>query len=379
MIKRVCLMAMSVAAVIVLTGPFFSTSASMAQAAGKPSVSYNLYFGDLHTHTIYSDAWEGTPTDAYLAAKAAGADFMATTDHAFMLTAEDWQKTLREADNCTSRSFVAIPAYEYWMPGSGEVNTFNAADLPMAIQNPAGNGNNAGNHNKSWDALPIFYDWLAKHVGASGQWNHPDYMTDNFNDYAYWTANRDKGMNILEMHNYGSWLWKGVLDYESSYVMALDEGWHVMPSANSDTHSPNWISGYEPRTVLLAPSLTRADLYGAMSACRGYATLDKNLHVTYSLNGQVMGSTLSPTSTYTASIHIQDPDGTPSDAVTLVEIVSDGGKVVASFPANSNTVDWTVTLTSGTAHYFYLRVSTNSNVSGGPGLTAWTAPVWTGR
>lgn len=92
-----------------------------------------------------------------------------------------------------------------------------------------------------------------------------------------------------------------------------------------------------------------------------------------------MGSMLSPASTCTASIHVQDPDNAPNDAITLVEIVSDGGKVVASIPAHSNMVDWAVTLTAGTAHYFYLRVSTESNVSGGPGLTAWTAPVWTGR
>ena len=32
--------------------------------------------------------------------------------------------------------------------------------------------------------------------------------------------------------------------------MALDAGWHVMPSANSDTHYDDWIAGHELRTVL---------------------------------------------------------------------------------------------------------------------------------
>jgi hypothetical protein len=34
--------------------------------AKVPDVSsnYNHYFGDLHTHTGFSDAWEGTPADA---------------------------------------------------------------------------------------------------------------------------------------------------------------------------------------------------------------------------------------------------------------------------------------------------------------------------
>jgi len=42
-------------------------------------------------------------------------------------------------------------------------------------------------------------------------------------------------------------------------------------------------------------------------------------------------------------------------------------------------VDWEIPLTSVTARYYYLRVTTASNVSGSEGLTAWTAPVWTGR
>ena len=379
MIKRTHLTMVSVAAIIVLVGPFFCSGVASAREARAPTMSYNPYFGDLHAHTTYSDAWEGTPADAYAAAEAAGADFMATTDHHYALTPEELAMSLQMADSYTTKEFVAIAGYEYWMPSSGEINVFNTANMPPSTINPANHGN-PGNHASSWDALSTFYDWLAKQPGATGQWNHPDYMTKQFVDYAYLTPARDKGMNMLEMHNYGSWTWKGILDYESSYVMALDKGWHVMPTASSDTHSPDWISGYESRTVLLAPSLSRADLYDAMSACRGYATLDKNLRISYALNDKAMGSVLSTVGTsYTAKVHIEDPDGVPSDAITLVEVVSDGGKVVASVTTGGTAVDLTIDLSSHSAHYFYLRVSTESNVSGGPGVTAWTAPVWTGR
>jgi hypothetical protein len=163
-----------------------------------------------------------------------------------------------------------------------------------------------------------------------------------------------------------------------SYIWALDAGWHVLPAANSDTHSANWISGSEVRTVLLAPSLTPESLYEAMRASRGYATQDKNLQIYYTLNGAVMGSVMSPTSTYELSVRISDPDGA-ADAIKLVEIVSDGGVVVASKRFDSAKVQWTTTLTSDSAHYFYVRVTTASNLSGVEGLTAWTAPVWTGR
>jgi hypothetical protein len=178
-------------------------------------------------------------------------------------------------------------------------------------------------------------------------------------------------MGVIEV-----WNWKYT---EDSYVLALDQGWHVMPSANSDTHNPDWMSS-EVRTVLLAPRLTPEDLYAAMGAGRGYATLDKNLRISYTLNDAVMGSILSPSgSRYVASIHIEDPDRSLADAITLVEIVSDGGRVVARVPTRGNVVDLSIELTSESARYFYVRVSTASNHEGAPGVTAWTAPVWTGR
>lgn len=358
-------------AIFVLIGPYISSNVQSGGGARAPPVSYNLYFGDLHAHTGYSDAYEdSTPWDAYEAAIAAGADFMSLTDHmaiwhdyeAWILDSDEWSDTLAAVDYYTSKKFVAMAGYEaYLLAHLGEINVYNTREFPP--YQPQG---------AAFDRLPNFYDWLAQESGAIGQFNHPLYVGDNFQDFSYYTETRDNGMDILEVYNDEF--------TEDSYIMALDVGWHVMPSANSDTHYSDWIAGHEMRTVLLAPSLTPDNLYAAMSGCRGYATLDKNLRISYTLNGAVMGSVLAAgTSVYKASISIVDPDRAKSDAITLVEIVSDGGKVVASVPTSGNTVDLTVTLSSESAHYFYLRVSTASPLNGGPGVTAWTAPVWTGR
>ena len=356
-------------AIFAMMGPYFSGDVQSAGTKARP-VAYNMYFGDLHTHTSYSDAWEGTPWDAYQAAIDAGADYMAVTDHVsswnaykgLTMDSEEWADALVAADYYTSKKFVAMAGYETWMLGHlGEINVYNVRELPP--QEPLG---------YRFDRLPDIYDWIASQPGAIGQFNHPYYMTGDYEDYRYLTETRDTAMNIIEVWN--------TEFTEDNYVMALDAGWHLMPSANSDTHNPDWIAGHEIRTVLLAPSLTPDTLYAAMSACRGYATLDKNLRVSYTLNGAVMGSELGgDTTVYKASINIVDPDEVASDAITLVEIVSDGGEVVASVPTSGTTVDLTVTFTSGTAHYFYLRVSTESPLNSGPGVTAWTAPVWTGR
>jgi hypothetical protein len=109
--------------------------------------------------------------------------------------------------------------------------------------------------------------------------------------------------------------------------------------------------------------------------------LDSNLEIYFTVNGGVMGSVLSEeTSEFKTVIHIEDDDGVSTDAITLVEIVSDGGVVVASMEGDGTTVfDWSATLESDTASYYFLRVYTESGDLGLPGVTAWTAPVWTGR
>jgi hypothetical protein len=63
----------------------------------------------------------------------------------------------------------------------------------------------------------------------------------------------------------------------------------------------------------------------------------------------------------------------------MVEVISDGGVVVARVPTSGSSVDLTITLDSETARYFYVRVHTASALNGEPGITAWSAPVWTGR
>jgi hypothetical protein len=363
--------------VLVMAGPLLTglVSAEMNPGGGKPSTTtYNIYFGDLHTHTGYSDSYDYdcTPWDAYEAAIDAGADFMAVTDHVqlwnaydhWIMEKDEWDDTLLAADYYTSKDFVAMAGYEAWMLADcGEVNVYNTSEFPGDTK-----------LGYRYDRLPNFYDWLAQLPGAIGQFNHPLYVSDNFMDYDFLNDDRDAALCVIEA-------WNTEDSYEDSYIMALDAGWHVMPSANSDTHYADWIAAHEMRSVLLAESLTPENLYDAMRNCRGYGTLDSTLHITYTLNGAVMGSQLvaDGTTEYLAEVHIWDPEGA-GDEITLVEVLSDGGEVVASIPIFSDDVTLTIPLSSDSAGYFFLRVSTVSPLEGEePGVTAWTAPVWTGR
>jgi len=375
MLLRKCCSGLSLAVMLAMVAPCLWSGVVHAAESECEAVQYNLYFGDLHSHTSYSDG-EGTPDEAYEAAHGAGADFLALTDHGYLLLDSEWADTIRSADEHTSSEFVAMAGYEYYMPGINEINIYGTENMPPGSDARSGIYTEAG---RMTDGAIVqwLYDWIAQEPGAIGQWNHPisygcPYCFDWYN-YAYLTDERDDGMGMVECYN-GN-------DRSASYIIALDQGWHVMPTATADTHSADWISGSELRTVLLAPSLTRDDLYDAMRDGRGYATLDSNLRISFALNGAVMGSVLPEgESVLQADIRIEDPDGVATDAISMVEIVSDGGVVVASMRGDGTTVfDWSVTLGSETASYYFVRVYTESGDLGLPGVTAWTAPVWTGQ
>src|SRR3990172_11059677 len=124
---------------ILLTIGLFVGNGVVSANQGKGPGRYNLYFGDLHTHTTYSDAWEGTPWDAFAAATAAGADFMATTDHdsyGYWISPEEWADTLAAAEHFTTDTFVAMPGYELWIACAGEINVFNTPTFPPAPEDP---------------------------------------------------------------------------------------------------------------------------------------------------------------------------------------------------------------------------------------------------
>ncbi len=322
---------------------------SFVCASGALAQTYNIYFGDLHTHTGYSDG-SGTPAEAFQHAKSSGqADFMAVTDHAPSVNPKEWKDTVAQADIFTESTFVAIAGFEYCKDW-GHMCIFNTA-----LSNP-----------RTTDPSK-YYDKLVALPGSIGQWNHPTWSCgDNFDGFAYYSAARDSRMGLIEVNNWGD-------RYEANYPLALDMGWHVSPAANSDAHEANWITGWELRTAVLATSLTRDNIYDAILNNRTYATEDRNLRISYTLNGNVLGSIIPATSTMNIVVHAEDPDTSSGDTIIRIEIISDGGTVVASQDYSAYSVDFQTTLTSTTSKYYYVKVTKAQN------KFAWTAPVWITR
>lgn len=153
--------------------------------------------------------------------------------------------------------------------------------------------------------------------------------------------------------------------YES-YVKALDAGWHVAPTCNQNNHHGAWGDANAARTVVLAEELTEESLYEAMGNRRVYATRDSDLSICYRLDGHIMGSIISRAEDPEITVYLQDPSDA---AIGKVEVLADGGIIIASRTVESTRETLTLSVPSGYGYYF-LRITQPD------GDVAITAPVW---
>ena len=89
-----------------------------------------------------------------------------------------------------------------------------------------------------------------------------------------------------------------------------------------DSHKGSWGNANDARNVIYADSLTEEGLFDAIRDRRLYATEDKNLEISYTLDGHMMGSQLGTEEVgenVTIDVTVYDPDH--SDAISKVEVV----------------------------------------------------------
>jgi hypothetical protein len=340
----------------------------------RGNAEYSIYFGQLHSHTSYSDGL-GTVDEAYTYAKnIANVDFLAVTDHSNSLDnaststiadgskSTEWVGGHAAADKYTDDNFVGIYAYEMtWSNGTGHMNTFNTAGFE----------NRETAKYKNPDGLKQYYDVLKQAPDSISQFNHPGTDFGDFNDFAYYDPQIDKQISLIEVGNgEGAVRVGGYFPSYEYYTRALDKGWHVSPTNNQDNHLGKWGDANTARTVVLADSLTRENIYDAMRNMRIYATEDNNLRIKYTLNGEAMGTIFDEKpASVNIKIDLEDPN---NEALGKVSIISNGGKVVASktLSTSKDTVEFTL---NPDYSYYYVRVDEADKD------IAVTAPVWVGE
>jgi hypothetical protein len=397
----------------------WAACAEDAEKTSPPVSSFHFYAGNTHSHTAntwsHGEQWDnakgkqtnvetlfrtpdgvqyppkgkhlkpdwqkyqGPPSEHFALAKARGYDFYVVTDHSqeacfnpVSATNEAWIATKRAAAEATDSQFVALAGYEHsennGPGGVGHLNVINSAEYLNALAPGID--------------LPFLYKWL-KAASPNGDgpvvvsFNHPG--PRQYNNWAYRDPEITDIITMLEVINSD----RGT--HYQGFLNALDKGWKVSPVAGADNHGLSGIKSRKARTFVLATNLTKVAILDAMKHRRTYASLDGNLQCEYTVNGQIMGSTLDGPTEFRFDITISDPDtDKPGDRITKIDIVKDGGAVARVYDGVPGyTVKWTTSISDSTNKYFFVRVW---NAGGGDTASAdlskpvaWLAPVWTGR
>ena len=329
--------------------------------ATSPSIGgYNVYYGNLHNHTSYSDG-AGTPADAYAYAKnKAKLDFFGLSDHDNYLDSIKWSDTKKQADafnqdgvfstfygfewssnqNYGHVTVVGTPDYTT----TAITNTFENLKTWLSTRQGIAFFNHPGRENTKNKEFDHFKGTLSDKFVGIELWN----KTDGFDTYYY-----NDGYTIND-------------NSKGFYDEALGLGWKIGASGSGDDHDGTWGNAEDSRMAILSGSLTRADLWEALQARRFYSTMDKNLALSFKINNKEMGSTLTP-GTYKLQVQASDADG---EVFTDVELFNKDHNVVQSWTPNSAIVDISTNQITTDGDYYYVKVTEED------GGEAISSPIW---
>jgi hypothetical protein len=362
-----------------------------------------VFFGNLHSHTSYSDG-QATPADAYDHARdVAGIDFLAVTEHnhsqAGGAIARD--HTLyngARTDSLISTAarfdqpgrFVALYGQEFSSISSGNhANVLDVGEVIDETEVPNGRWDNLLN---TW--LPAHLDsqglpaiMLLNHPAESSSPNAKEYGIDDFpNAMSTWRTKLDDHAELINIVNGPSHDGTEPGEpSESEFLRYLNMGFHVAPTADQDNHRQNWGDAAPTRTGVWAATLSKADILTALRERHAYATQDQNLRLIGTVNGSLMGTRFTgasvPAVNTPLAISLTIDDADEPSAEYTVDVFRDtvGGNAVADIVAQHEQVgNGTLAINdvayTGGEQYVFLRVRQLDEA--GQEDHAWLAPVW---
>ncbi|GIP33468.1 CehA/McbA family metallohydrolase [Paenibacillus sp. J2TS4] len=322
---------------------------------------YKIYFGNLHSHTGFSDG-QGVPEAAFDYARyTAGLDFLALTEHSNLYDHYlDWDKSRKLAEiqqmadsKTEDGAFLALVGSETtWYNQFGHMNTFNIEFFINAYET-------------QYNEIPLYYQTLKQYPDSIHQWNHPwssgKRHLDGFEPY---DAQLDDVLHLLEVNPIES-KELGGLHY---YIMALDKGWHVSPAGNQDNHHRQWGTQNNLRTAVLVDQLTREHFFDAVRHNRVYFTSALHLKVWFRVNGAIMGSRIKRTDTLDFDIKALYGKDT-GRRIVKAEILGEHGHVLHTIEIDDRQLDCQFSLPCE-SRYYLVKMTQDD------GEFAATSPVW---
>ena len=351
----------------------------------------NIYYGNLHAHSYYSDGNKDnpsyTPSDDFAYAKnSLCLDFLGISEHNHLtagLNINNWSLGINQANAATTSTFLALYGMEWGVISNGghvlvygtnqllgwETNNYNTY-VPKSnyIGTPETNGttglfrtiNNFGGNTFASLAHPNSSDF-------------ENIAYTNFNataDSAIVGCAIASGPAFSTNTSYTDFPSSfGYIDY---YQRMLARGYHIAPSMDHDNHNTTFGRTNYNRLAVVAPTLTNTDFFAAMKGRNFYATEDCDTRINFTVNNQIMGSIIAGTNSPSISVYAIDPTNSASVPTIKLMYGLPGSNVVATEIASTsgNTLNYTdAILTNGTTAYYYVDITIAGNRS-------ISAPIW---
>lgn len=344
--------------------------------------TYNFYFGNLHSHTGYSDGNNdgnsATPALAYAYVKSSlNMHFLGISEHnhneSTNMSLANW--ALLKSQTATANqdgTFVCMYGMEWGTISTG--GHFLIYEFDSLI------GWNPGAYNilVAKGDYTSLYPIIKYHSGAFATLAHPSnsdfdgFLTNTYN--SIWddavigvaVRNGPSTSTVTSYTEIGT-------DYQSSYNNALKLGYHVGPTIDHDNHATTFGRTTQGRTVVLATSLTKSNIADAYRNMRFYASDDYNLKVTYKIGTKYMGSITTQVGTPTISVTIVDDDGEIPSSIKIKSGTPGSGTTPGTLTTVTNTNTLTYTdnsLANGSTKYYYIEILQAD------GHRALTSPIW---
>ncbi len=345
--------------------------------------TYNFYFGNLHAHTGYSDGNNdgnsATAALAYTYAKSSlNMHFLGISEHnhneSTAMSLANWTNLKNETAAANQDgTFVCMYGVEW-----GTIST-GGHFLIYEFDSLIGWNDGAYQILVAKGDYTSLYPIIKNKSGAFATLAHPvstDF--DGIFNNAYNSVWDDAvvGMAMLSgpaTSTNTTYSNPSTSTFNARYSDLLKLGYKVGPTIDHDNHNTTFGRTTQGRTVVLATSLTKANIADAYRNMRFYASEDYNLKVTYTIGSKPMGSTTTQAGTPTISVSVSDDDAETVSSIAVISGVAGSGSAPTTLTSvsNSNTLTYTHTsLTNNTSRYYYILVTQAD------GHRAWTSPIW---